>query len=51
MLLLHFRHKGLRRLYESGQSKGVPAILTEKLRRLLFAIETAETIEQLGRFP
>jgi proteic killer suppression protein len=51
MLLLHFRHKGLKRLYEGGQSKGVPAALTEKLLRLLFAMETAETINQLDRFP
>jgi hypothetical protein len=25
--------------------------MADKLRKLLFALETAETLEQLGRFP
>ncbi len=46
-----FRHKGLRRLYEDGTSKGVPPAMADKLRKLLLALETAEDLGQLGRFP
>jgi len=49
--LVRFRHKGLRQLYEEGNAKGVPSVMADKLRRLLFALETAETLEQLNRFP
>jgi proteic killer suppression protein len=50
MQLVRFRHKGLRQLHEDGNAKGVPAAMADKLRKLLFALETAETLEQLGRF-
>jgi toxin HigB-1 len=50
-MFLNFRHKGLRRLHEEGNARGVPAAVADKLRKLLFALETAETLEQLGRFP
>jgi len=50
-MIAHFRHKGLRQLHEDGSAKGVPSAMADKLRKLLFAIETAETLEQLGRFP
>lgn len=51
MQLAHFRHKGLRQLYERGNAKGVPSIMADKLRKLLFALETAAAIDELGRFP
>jgi len=51
MQLVRFGHKGLRQLHEDGNSKGVPPAMADKLRKLLFALETAETLEQLGRFP
>ena len=51
MQLVRFRHKGLRQLYEEGSAKGVPSAMADKLRKLLFALETAETLEQLRRFP
>jgi proteic killer suppression protein len=49
--LLSFRHKGLRRLREDAKAKNVPSAMADKLRKLLFALETSETLEQLGRFP
>src|SRR5271167_4224495 len=49
--LSSFRHKGLRQLYEGGSAKGVPSAMAGKLSKLLFALETAETLEQLRRFP
>ena len=51
MQLVRFRHKGLRQLHEDGNAKGGPPAMADKLRKLLFALETAETLEQLGRFP
>jgi toxin HigB-1 len=51
MQLVRFRHKGLRQLYEDGTGKGMPSAMVSKLRKLLFAIETAETLDQLARFP
>jgi proteic killer suppression protein len=51
MQLLRFRHKALRQLHEDGNARGVPPVMADKLRKLLFALETAETIEQLERFP
>jgi len=50
-VLLDFRHKGLKRLHEDGSAKGVSSAIADKLRKLLFALETAETLEQMGRFP
>jgi toxin HigB-1 len=49
--LVRFRHKGLRQLHKDGDAKRVPPAMADKLRKLLFALETAETLEQLGRFP
>ncbi|MGA3205456.1 MAG: type II toxin-antitoxin system RelE/ParE family toxin [Bryobacteraceae bacterium] len=51
MKLVHFRHKGLSSLHEDGNAKGLPPAMSEKLRKLLFALETAATLHQLGRFP
>jgi proteic killer suppression protein len=49
--LVRFRHKGLRQFHEEGNAKGVPSSMADKLRKLLFALETAGTLEQLRRFP
>jgi proteic killer suppression protein len=49
--LVRFRHKGLRQFHEDGNAKGVPPSMADKLGKLLFAIETAEALDQLGRFP
>lgn len=51
MQLVRFRHKGLRQIHEDGSAKGVYPAMGDKLRKLLFAIETAETLNQLTRFP
>jgi toxin HigB-1 len=46
-----FRHKGLALLYGQGKSKGVPPAMIDKVRKLLLALETAESLEQLAKFP
>ena len=51
MRLVRFRHKALKRLYEDGSPRGVPPAVAEKLRKLLLAIETADALDQLVRFP
>jgi toxin HigB-1 len=51
MLLLRFRHKGLRQLHEAGSTRGLPPSMGDKLAKLLFALETAEALDQLDRFP
>jgi proteic killer suppression protein len=50
-MLVSFSHKGLRQLHERGNPKGVPPAMADKLQKLLFALETAESLDQLGRFP
>jgi Plasmid maintenance system killer protein len=51
MQLVRFRHKGLRQLHDDGNAKAVPSAMTDKLRKLLLALETAEMLDQLDRFP
>jgi len=51
MQLVRFRHKGLGQFYEEGNARSLPSAMAEKLSKLLFAIETAGTLEQLGKFP
>ena len=51
MRLDGFRHKGLRQLYEDDNAKGLSASMVDKLRKLLFALDTAQDLEQAGRFP
>jgi toxin HigB-1 len=51
MQLARFRHKGLKQLHEDGNAKGVQPSMADKLRKLLFALETADDIDQVNRFP
>ena len=51
MRLVRFRNKGLRQLYTDDNTKGLSASLVDKVRKLLFALETAGNLEQVGRFP
>ena len=51
MRLTSFRHKGLKQIHYGTNAKGVPAAMADKLRKLLFALETATGIDQVGRFP
>ncbi len=51
MQLTRFRHKGLRQLHSEDNAKGVPPAMVDKLRKLLFALETADDLDQVSRFP
>jgi len=41
------KHRGLKRLYERGDRSKVSAEYVDKLRRILFALEQAATIEDI----
>ncbi len=51
MRIASIRHKGLRQLYENNDPRGVPASSADKIRKLLFAMETAEGLDELTVFP
>ena len=51
MRIASFEHKGLRQLYEDANAKGVPPAMTNKLRNMLGALETADNLHQLDLFP
>jgi len=42
-----FRHKGLRRFYEKGDSRGLRPDFVARIRQVLSALDAAETPEEL----
>jgi proteic killer suppression protein len=46
-MIKSFRHKGLRRLYETGDTAGVQASHVKRLRFQLSALDTAGTIDDM----
>ncbi len=50
-MIVSFRHKGLRTLYETGGAKGLPAEQVAKIRRILTAIDEANEPKEIGLFP
>jgi proteic killer suppression protein len=51
MRLTGFRHRGLKRIYDGVSAKGMPVGAQDKLRKLLFAMETADNLDHMSRFP
>ena len=51
MQLIRFRHKGLKHLHADDDSKGALPVMADKLRKLLFTLETANDLDQVSRFP
>jgi len=47
-VIIGFRHKGLKRLYETGSARGVQAAHKDKLLRLLAALDVAAGPEELA---
>ena len=47
-MLGSFRHKGLRKLFESGNSAGVDARHVDRLRKILALLATAESLEDMS---
>jgi toxin HigB-1 len=46
-MIRSFRHKGLRKLFETGSTVGVHASHTKRLRMQLAALDTAHTIDDM----
>lgn len=46
-MIKSFRHKGLRRLYETGSTSGVQASHAKRLRMQLAALNTAHAVEDM----
>jgi toxin HigB-1 len=42
-MIIKFKHKGLKKLFESGNTSGVKPEHTDRLRRILALLETAES--------
>lgn len=51
MSIRSFRHKGLKRLFEDDDPRGVPAGQARKLADVLGALDTAEEPGDVGLFP
>ena len=51
MAIRSFRHKGLKRPYEKGERRDVPAALADKLADFLLAIDEVERPQDVGLFP
>jgi proteic killer suppression protein len=47
-MIQSFRHKGLRRFYESGSMSGIQPRHAKRLRMQLAALDTAQTIEDMN---
>ena len=48
-MIKSFRHKGLRRLYEKGDHRGVSPEIVSKLRVILADLDAADRPQDLGR--
>lgn len=46
-MIKSFRHKGLRKFYETGSIAGVQANHAKRLRMQLAALDTAQTVEDM----
>ena len=51
MIIRKFRHRGLRRLYESDDLSGVPSQFAGKIKAILAALEFADDIAQVATMP
>ena len=46
-MIKSFRHKGLRKLFETGSTSGVQASHAKRLRMQLAALDTAQAVEDM----
>lgn len=47
-MIKSFRHKGLRKVFETGSTSGVQASHAKRLRMQLAALDTSQTIEDMN---
>lgn len=46
-MIASFRHKGLRRFFESGDTRGIDAEQAGRIRTILTVLDAAETLDEL----
>ena len=46
-MIVAFRHKGLKRLFEKDDASGIRSDLLDKVRTILLQLDEAETIEDM----
>jgi toxin HigB-1 len=51
MSIRSIRHKGLKRLYETGEVKGLPTSVVQKIGDILLAIDEAAEAQDVELFP
>jgi toxin HigB-1 len=51
MSIRSIRHRGLRRLYKSGDGRDLPSTMVEKVSDILLAIDEATHPDEVGLFP
>jgi toxin HigB-1 len=51
MAIQSFRHKGLKRFFEDGNARGVPAHFLERLGDMLTALDACQSLAEIGLFP
>jgi len=51
MAIRSIRHRGLKRLYESGEVRGLHAAMVRKIADILLAIDEAAQPQDVGLFP
>lgn len=51
MPIQSFRHKGLKKLFEDDNARGVLSQQVDKIRDMLAAIDAADEVEEIGLFP
>jgi toxin HigB-1 len=47
-MIQSFRHKGLRKFFESGSAAGIQPAHSKRLRTLLAALDTAQSIDDMN---
>ena len=50
-MIVNFRHKGLARLFNRGDPRGLRADTAAKVARMLLTRDTAKDVSELGLFP
>ena len=51
MAIKSITHRGLKRLFENDDTRGIDSRSADKLRKILFAIHDAECVSQIEKFP
>ncbi len=47
-MIKSFKHKGLKRLFESGHTTGINPHHAERIRKILALLETSETVDDMN---